>query len=318
MSDVRDVRELFRNKNIMKIAILATSPNAYSHQRLKQAGEEAGHEVSIINPLYCYMNVASSCPKVHYRGGEPLPHYDAVIPRIGSSITYYGTAVLRHMETMGMYTLNESIAISRSRDKFRSLQLLARKGLPMPLTSFAQSPDDTEDLIRMVGGAPLVIKLLEGTQGKGVILADSHQSAVSIINAFKEMSANILVQEFIEESKGTDIRCFVIGDKVVAAVKRQAKEGEFRANVHQGGKAIRVILTPQERSIAIGAAKTMGLKVAGVDLIRSRHGPLVLEINSSPGLEGIEKATNINIAGKIIQYIEKNAKPKSSKQRFQG
>ncbi|KTC87556.1 MULTISPECIES: 30S ribosomal protein S6--L-glutamate ligase [Legionella] len=302
----------------MKIAILATNPQLYSHQRLKAAGEQAGHEVKIINPLYCYMNVAASNPKVHYRGGEPLPKFDAVIPRIGASITYYGTALLRHLETMGIYTLNESIAISRSRDKFRSLQLLARKGIPMPLTSFAQSPDDTEDLIRMVGGAPLVIKLLEGTQGKGVILADSHQSAVSIINAFKEMSANILVQEFIEESRGTDIRCFVIGDKVVAAVKRQAKEGDFRANVHQGGKAIKVKLSPQERAIAVNSAKTMGLKVAGVDLIRSNHGPLVLEINSSPGLEGIEKATHVNIAAKIIQYIEKNAKPKNVNRRFQG
>ncbi|KTD31883.1 30S ribosomal protein S6--L-glutamate ligase [Legionella maceachernii] len=302
----------------MKIAILATNPQLYSHQRLKMAGEEAGHEVKIINPLYCYMNIAASNPKVHYRGGEPLPKFDAVIPRIGASITYYGTALLRHLETMGIYTLNESIAISRSRDKFRSLQLLARKGIPMPRTSFAQSPDDTEDLIRMVGGAPLVIKLLEGTQGKGVILADSQQSAVSIINAFKEMSANILVQEYIEESRGTDIRCFVIGDKVVAAIKRQAKEGDFRANVHQGGKAIKVKLSPEERAIAVSAAKTMGLKVAGVDLIRSNHGPLVLEINSSPGLEGIEKATHVNIAAKIIQYIEKNAKPKNAKRRFQG
>jgi len=302
----------------MKIAILATNPRLYSHQRLKEAGEAEGHEVNIINPLFCYLNVAASNPKVHYRGGELLPDYDAVIPRIGASITYYGTAVLRHMETMGTYTLNQSIAISRSRDKFRSLQLLARKGIPIPLTSFAQSPDDTEDLVRMVGGAPLVIKLLEGTQGKGVILADSHQSAVSIINAFKEMSANILVQEFIEESRGMDIRCFVIGDKVVAAMKRQAKEGEFRANVHQGGKAMKVKLSPQERAIAVGAAKAMGLKVAGVDLIRSNHGPLVLEINSSPGLEGIEKTTHINIAGKIIQYIEKNAKPKSMNERFQG
>jgi len=302
----------------MKIAILATNPHLYSHQRLKSAGEEAGHEVNIINPLHCYMNVAASSPMVHYRGGEPLPQFDAVIPRIGASITYYGTAVLRHLETMGMYAVNESIAISRSRDKFRSLQLLARKGIPMPLTSFAQSPDDTEDLIRMVGGAPLVIKLLEGTQGRGVILADSHQSAVSIINAFKGMSANILVQEFIEESRGMDIRCFVIGDKVVAAIKRQAKEGEFRANVHQGGRAMKVKLSPQERALAISAAKTMGLKVAGVDLIRSNHGPLVLEINSSPGLEGIEKATHVNIASKIIHYIEKNAKPKSIHQRFEG
>ncbi len=302
----------------MKIAILATNPNLYSHQRLKSAGENAGHEVQIINPLHCYMNVAASNPRVHYRGGEPLAYFDAVIPRIGASITYYGTAVLRHFETMGIYTLNESIAISRSRDKFRSLQLLARKGLPMPLTSFAQSPDDTEDLVRMVGGAPLVIKLMEGTQGKGVILADSHQSAVSIINAFKEMHANILVQEFIEESRGTDIRCFVVGDKVVAAIKRQAKEGEFRANVHQGGKAMKVKLTPQERAIAVASAKTMGLKVAGVDLIRSHHGPLVLEINSSPGLEGIEKATHLDIAGMIIEYIEKHAKPIGINQRFQG
>lgn len=302
----------------MNIAILATNPHLYSHKRLKEAGEEAGHGVTIINPLHCYLNVAASNPKVHYRGGEPLAQFDAVIPRIGASITYYGTAVLRHLETMGMYALNESIAISRSRDKFRSLQLLARKGIPMPLTSFAQSPDDTEDLVRMVGGAPLVIKLLEGTQGKGVILADSHQSAVSIINAFKEMSANILVQEFIEESRGMDIRCFVIGDKVVAAIKRQAKDGEFRANVHQGGKATKVVLSPQERAIAVAAAKTMGLKVAGVDLIRSNHGPLVLEINSSPGLEGIEKATHVNIAAKIINYIEKHARPKGVRQRFEG
>lgn len=302
----------------MNIAILATNPLLYSHQRLKAEGEASGHTINIINPLYCYMNVAASNPKVHYRGGEELPQFDAVIPRIGASNTFYGTAVLRHFETMGIYTVNESIAISRSRDKFRALQLLARKGIPMPLTSFAQSPDDTENLIHMVGGAPLVIKLLEGSQGKGVILADSHQSAVSIINAFKEMRANILVQEFIEESRGIDIRCFVIGDKVVAAVKRQAKDGEFRANVHQGGKAVKVKLSPQERTIAIGAAKTMGLKVAGVDIIRSNHGPLVLEINSSPGLEGIEKATGINIAANIIEYIEKKAKPISVNYRFHG
>ena len=302
----------------MKIAILATNPRLYSHQRLVAAGVEAGHDVRIVNPLFCYMNVAASSPTVHYKGGELLPHFDAVIPRIGASNTFYGTAVLRHMEMMGIYVLNESIAIARSRDKFRSLQLLARKGIAMPLTGFAQSPDNTEDLIRMVGGAPLVIKLLEGTQGKGVVLADSHQSAVSIINAFKGMHANILVQEYIEESRGKDIRCFVIGDKVVAAIKRQAKDGEFRANVHQGGKALKVKLSPQERAIAIAAAKTMGLKVAGVDLVRSHHGPLVLEINSSPGLEGIETTTHVNIAGKIIQYIEKHAKPSSAHHRFQG
>lgn len=302
----------------MKIAILATNPELYSHARLKEEGEKSGHEIRIINPLHCYMNVSASNPTVHYRGGELLGQFDAVIPRIGVSITFYGTAILRHMETMGMYALNESIAILRSRDKFRALQLLARKGLPMPSTGFAQSPDDTEDLIGMVGGAPVVIKLLEGTQGKGVILAESHQSAVSIINAFKEMSANILVQEFIQESRGTDLRCFVVGDKVVAAMKRQAKDGEFRANVHQGGKALKVKLTPDERALAVAAAKTMGLRVAGVDLIRSHRGPLILEINSSPGLEGVEKATQVNVAGKIIQYLEKYAKPKNSKQRFHG
>ncbi len=302
----------------MNIAILATNPNLYSHRRLVEAGETEGHTVRIINPLFCYMNVAASNPRVHYRGGELLPYFDAVIPRIGASNTFYGTAVLRHFETMGIYVVNESIAIARSRDKFRSLQLLSRKGLPMPLTGFAQSPDSTEDLIRMVGGAPLVIKLLQGTQGKGVVLADSHQSAVSMINAFKEMHANILVQEFIKESHGMDIRCFVIGDKVVAAIKRQAKEGEFRANVHQGGRAIKIKLSPQERAIAVGAAKAMGLKVAGVDLIRSNNGPLVLEINSSPGLEGIEKATQVNIAGKIIQYIEKHAKPVAINKPFHG
>lgn len=301
----------------MKIAILATNPDLYSHKRLVEASQAAGHEVCIINPLNCYMNVAVSNPSVHYRGGEPLGHFDAVIPRIGASNTFYGTAVLRHLESMGVYTINESIAIARSRDKFRSLQLLARKGIPMPRTGFAQSPDNTEDLIRMVGGAPLVIKLLEGTQGKGVILADSHQSAVSIVNAFKEMSANILVQEFIQESRGTDIRCLVVGDKVIAAIKRQAKEGEFRANVHQGGQAMKVKLTSEERHIAIAAAKAMGLKLAGVDLIRSNQGPLVLEINSSPGLEGVERATQVNIAGKIIQFIEKHAKHGMNK-RFQG
>jgi len=302
----------------MKMAILATNPDLYSHKRLVTAGVDAGHDMSIINPLFCYLNVAASNPTVHYKGGMPLAHFDAVIPRIGASNTFYGTAVLRHLETMGIYTINESIAIARSRDKFRSLQLLARKGIPMPLTGFAQSPDNTEDLIRMVGGAPLVIKLLEGTQGKGVILADSHQSAVSIINAFKEMRANILVQEFIQESRGTDIRCLVVGDRVVAAIKRQAKEGEFRANVHQGGVAMKVQLTAEERRLAVAAAKTMGLRVAGVDLVRSHQGPLVLEINSSPGLEGIESATEVDIAKKIIRYIEKNAKPMGANKRFQG
>ena len=302
----------------MKIAILATNPSLYSHQRLIGEGERRGHEMVVINPLHCYMNVNAASPAIHYKGGRILELFDAVIPRIGASNTFYGTAVLRQFETMGIYTLNQSIAISRSRDKFRALQLLARKSIPMPLTGFAQSPDSTEDLIKMVGGAPLVIKLLEGAQGKGVILADSHQSASSIINAFKKMSANILVQQFIAESKGVDIRCFVVGGKIIASMERCAKEGEFRANIHQGGSSRKCRLTLQEKTLAISAAKTMGLVVAGVDMVRSNHGPLVLEINSSPGLEGIEKSTGVDVAAKIIAYIEKHAKPLSKKKPFQG
>jgi ribosomal protein S6--L-glutamate ligase len=302
----------------MKIAILATNPNLYSHQRLIIEGQARGHEIVVINPLNCYMNVNAASPSVHYKGGKSLEGIDAVIPRIGASNTFYGTAVLRHFETMGVYTLNGSLAIARSRDKFRSLQLLARKGIPMPLTGFAQSPDSTEDLICMVGGAPVVIKLLEGSQGKGVMLADSHQSAVSIINAFKKMGANILVQQYIKESNGSDIRCFVVGGKIVAAMERKAKDGEFRANVHQGGSAKKVRLTKYEREMAIAAAKTMGLVVAGVDMVRSKNGPLVLEINSSPGLEGIEKTTGIDIAKLIIDYLEKHAHPLSKKTPFIG
>lgn len=302
----------------MKIAVMATNPNLYSHQRLLEAGRLAGHDIQVINPLYCYMNVVAFNPTVHYRGGCELPRFDAVIPRIGASNTFYGTAVLRHLETMGIYTVNRSIGIARSRDKFRSLQLLARNGIPMPRTGFAQLEANTEDLIHMVGGPPLVIKLLEGTQGKGVVLADGFQSAVNIINAFKQMRANILVQEFIAESSGRDIRCFVIGKKVVAAMERRAKEGEFRANVHQGGKGTKVKLTSEERAIAVNAVKAMGLKIAGVDLVRSHHGPLVLEINSSPGLESIEKSTQVNVAGKIIEYISEHASPILLNQRFQG
>ncbi|NBX84392.1 MAG: 30S ribosomal protein S6--L-glutamate ligase [Gammaproteobacteria bacterium] len=302
----------------MKIAILATNPSLYSHQRLMEEGKTRGHEMVVINPLHCYMNVNAESPTVHYQSGQILNDFDAIIPRIGASNTFYATAVLRQFETMGIYTINQSIAISRSRDKFRALQLLARKGIPMPLTGFAQSPDNTEDLIHLAGGAPVVIKLLEGAQGKGVMLADSHQSAVSIINAFKKMGANILVQQYIEESKGTDIRCFVVGGKIIASMERRAKEGEFRANVHQGGTARKVRLTAEERGLAIAAAKTMGLGVAGVDLVRSHNGPLVLEINSSPGLEGIEKASGVDIASKIIAYIEKHAKPISKTTPFQG
>ncbi len=291
----------------MRIIILSRNGKLYSHRRLLEAGRIRGHDMRVVNPLHCYMNIVASRPEMHYRSGEILASADAIIPRIGASVTFYGTAILRQFETMGVYPLNESIAILRSRDKLRSMQLLAKKGIPMPVTGFANSPQNTEDLIDLVGGAPVVIKLLEGTQGKGVLLAETHQSAVSIINAFKGLHANILVQEYIAEAKGSDIRCFVIGDKVIAAMLRTAKEGEFKANVHQGGQASPVKLTSQERSMAVKAAKTMGLRVAGVDLIRSQRGPLVLEINSSPGLEGIEHATGINIAEKIITFVENNA-----------
>lgn len=291
----------------MKIAILARNPNLYSHKRLMEAGESRGHEMRMINTLCCYINVSSPRPEVHYRGGEIL-HFDAIIPRIGASITFYGAAVVRQFEMMGVYSLNRSLGISRSRDKLRSLQLLARKGINLPITGFAHSPSDTEDLIKMVGGAPLIIKLLEGTQGIGVVLAETHRTAESVINAFKGVNANILVQEYIKEAQGSDIRCFVIGDKVVAAMKRQAKEGEFRSNIHQGGKATVIKITPEERAMAVKAAKIMGLNVAGVDIIRSKRGSMVLEVNSSPGLEGIEEATNKDIAVKIIEFIEKNAR----------
>jgi ribosomal protein S6--L-glutamate ligase len=247
-----------------------------------------------------------------------LTDFDAVIPRIGASVTFYGTAVLRQFEMMNVYPVNESVAISRSRDKLRALQLLSRKGLGLPVTGFAHRPDDVDDLIKMVGGAPLVIKLLEGTQGIGVVLAETKGAAESVIEAFMGMQANILVQEFIKEAGGADIRCFVIGDKVVAAMKRQGKEGEFRSNIHRGGTANLIRITPEERSTAVRAAKTMGLNVCGVDLLRSNHGPVVMEVNSSPGLQGIEGATGKDIAGMIIDFTEKNAKLGKTKTRGRG
>ncbi len=302
----------------MKILIMARNPKLYSHQRLVEAAKARGHSIRIINPLHCYMNITSNKPAVHYRGGEVIKDVDAIIPRIGASVTFYGTAVLRQFEMMGVFPLNESMAIARSRDKLRSLQLLSRKGIPLPVTGFAHSPQDTNDLIRMVGGAPLVVKLLEGTQGIGVVLAETESAASSVIKAFKGLNAHILVQEFIKEAKGTDLRCFVVGDKVVASMLRTAKEGEFRANLHQGGTAQEVKITPEERSMAVRASKIMGLNVAGVDLMRSNHGSLVLEVNSSPGLEGIEKATGKDIATEIIQFLEKNAKPGKTKTKGKG
>lgn len=292
----------------MKIAILSRNKNLYSTRRLVEAGEQAGHEVHVIDTLRCYMSMASLKPEIHYRG-RVLEGYDAVIPRIGASITFYGTAVLRQFEMMGVFPINESVAITRSRDKLRSLQLLARKGIGMPVTGFANAPDDIPDLINMVGGAPLVIKLLEGTQGIGVVLAETRQAAESVIEAFMGLSANIMVQEYIKEAGGADIRCFVVDGKVVAAMKRQAKEGEFRSNLHRGGTASLIRITPDERATAVRAAQVMGLNVAGVDILRSERGPLVMEVNSSPGLEGIERATGRDVAAMIIKFAERNARP---------
>jgi ribosomal protein S6--L-glutamate ligase len=301
----------------MKIAILSRNPKLYSTRRLVEAGQQRGHEVKIINTLRCYMNTTSTKPEVHYNG-EALLGYDAVIPRIGASITFYGTAVLRQFEMMGVFPANESVAITRARDKLRSLQLLSRDGVGMPITGFAHSPDDIQDLIKMVGGAPLVIKLLEGTQGIGVVLAETRKAAESVIEAFMGLKANILIQEFIKEAGGADIRCFVINGKVVASMKRQAPEGEFRSNLHRGGSAELIKITPKERATAVRAAKVMGLNVAGVDILRSERGPLVMEVNSSPGLEGIETATGKDIAGMIIDFLEKNAKPNRTRTRGKG
>jgi len=301
----------------MKIAILSRKQSYYSTRRLVEAAEQRGHEAHVIDTLRCYMDIASHRPGIHYNG-EALTGFDAVIPRIGASITFYGTAVLRQFEMMDIYPLNESVAISRSRDKLRSLQLLSRRGIGLPVTGFANSPDDVQDLIKMVGGAPLVIKLLEGTQGIGVVLAETQKAAESVIEAFMGLKANILVQEYIKEAGGADIRCFVIGERVVASMKRQAQEGEFRSNLHRGGSASLIKITPEERTAAVRAAKVMGLNVAGVDLLRSNHGPVVMEVNSSPGLEGIEAASGKDVAGMIIQFIERNARPKRTKTRGSG
>ena len=301
----------------MKIAILSRNRKLYSTRRLVEACEQRGHEPMVLDVLRCYMDVVPSKPEVHLKG-ECLPTYDAVIPRIGASVTFYGTAVLRQFEMTGAFPLNESVAITRSRDKLRSLQLLARKGVGLPNTGYAHDPDDIQDLIEMVGGAPLVIKLLEGTQGIGVVLAETKKAAESVIEAFMGLKANIMVQEYIKEAGGADIRCFVVGDKVVAAMKRQAQPGEFRSNLHRGGSASIIKITPEERSTAVKAAKVMGLNVAGVDLLRSERGPLVMEVNSSPGLEGIETSTGKDIAGMIVQFIEKNAKPNRTRTRGKG
>lgn len=297
----------------MKIAILTRGPKLYSTRRLVEAGMQRGHEIQLINPLRCYMNIASHNPSIHYRGAE-LPHFDAIIPRIGASITFYGAALVRQFEMMGVYCLNRSIAITRSRDKLRCLQLLSSKGLGLPVTGFSHSPGDIKDLITMVGGPPLVIKLLEGTQGIGVVLAETSKAAESVIEAFLGLKVNIMVQEYIKESKGADVRCLVVGGKVIAAMQRMAKPGEFRSNLHRGGSSSPLELTAEERKAAVLAADLMGLNIAGVDMLRSHRGPLIMEVNSSPGLEGIEKTTGHDVAGSIIEFIENSIK--SPKGRF--
>ena len=301
----------------MKIAVLSRNSKLYSTRRLVEAGREKGHEVEVVDYLKCHMNIASMRPSI-FKGDQELKDIDAVIPRIGASHTFFGTAVVRQFEMMGTYSVNESVAISRSRDKLRSLQLLARKGIGLPVTAFAHDTKATGHLIKLCGGAPIVIKLLEGTQGVGVVLAETTSAAESVIEAFRGLNANIMAQEFIKEAGGADIRCFVVGDKVVAAMKRQGKEGEFRSNLHRGGSAQVIKLTPEERSTATRAARVMGLNVAGVDLLRSNHGPVIMEVNSSPGLEGIEAATGKNVAGTIIDFIAKHAKSSSTRTRGKG
>jgi ribosomal protein S6--L-glutamate ligase len=288
----------------MKIIVLATNRELYSNKRLMEAGEKRGHDMRFINIRDCYMNITKN-PEVHYRGGEVLTGYDAIIPRIRPALTFYGTAVVRQFNTMGLFCLNDSVAIARSRDKLRSLQMMCRKGISIPTTGFASSVEDTKSLIKMVGGAPLIIKLLEGTQGRGIVMAETNKAAESVINAFNSLDTHILVQEFIKEADGKDIRCFVVGNHVVAAMERKAPEGEFRANIHLGGTGREITLTAEEEELAVRANQVMGLEVSGVDIIRSATGPKILEVNSSPGLEGIEGVTGKDIAGLMIEHIER-------------
>lgn len=304
----------------MKIGILSRGPKLYSTQRLMEEATLRGHDPQVIDVLRCYMNITSSKPTVYYkrRDHKERLKFDAVIPRIGASVTAYGTAVLRQFEVGNVYSINESVGIARSRDKLRAHQLLARADVGMPITGYANRADATEDLIEFVGGAPLIVKVISSTQGKGVLMAETNKAAESLINAFRDLQTEFLVQEFIKDAGGSDIRCFVIGDKVIAAMQRTAKEGEFRSNLHMGGSAKVIKLTPEERKLAVKAAKVMGLDLAGVDIVRSSRGPLVLEVNSSPGLEGIEKATGKNVAGGIIEYIEKDVQKGPNKIRGEG
>ena len=295
-------------ENGLKIGVLASNPELYSNKRIMEAGEQEGHQMSFLNAQQCYMKMDADNPEIHYRGGNVLDSFDAIIPRIKPSMTFYGCALIRQFDSIGTFIQNGASAIAESRDKLFSSQLFSKHGIHIPTTGFANSPLETKELIEMVNGAPLIIKLLESTQGKGVVLAETNKAAESVINAFKSLKTNILVQEFIKEADGRDLRCFVIDGKVVAAIERVAVKGEFRANIHQGGTARIVKISPEEKKLAIKAAKVLGLDVAGVDLIRSNKGPLLLEVNSSPGLEGIEKATGKDIAKLMISAIEKKLK----------
>ncbi len=287
----------------MKIAVLSRKSSLYSTRRLRQACVERGHDVTVVDYLRCYMDITSKKPVLRF-GESNLTEFDAIIPRVGASHTFYGTAVVRQFEMMGVFSTNSARGITQSRDKLQSLQHLAREGVGMPVTAFAHSIKDVDGIIRAVGGAPLVIKMLEGTQGIGVVLAETHKAAQSVIEAFMGLDANFLVQEFIHEANGADIRAFVVGNQVVAAMQRQAPEGEFRSNIHRGGTATAIELSEEERDTAVSSAHILGLNVAGVDMMRSERGPLVLEVNSSPGLEGIEKSNKIDVADKIVEFIE--------------
>jgi len=298
----------------MKIAILSRNAKVYSTVRLVEAARSRGHRVRVLDPLRCYMRIEPGAFAVHYKG-RALADYDAVIPRVGASITFYGTAVLRQFEMMGVFTPNSSDAILRARDKLRCLQMLARESIGLPATVFGDNPDDTNDLLAMLGDPPHVIKLNEGSQGQGVLLAEKRSASQSVIEAFRGLYANFLVQEFIREANGADIRCFVVGGKVVAAMRRQGREGEFRSNLHRGGSASVAQLNAAEVDTALRAARVMGLNVAGVDLLRSRRGPLVLEVNSSPGLEGIEAATGVDVAGEVIEYLVRRVRQRKQKNR---
>ncbi|MGV8961015.1 MAG: 30S ribosomal protein S6--L-glutamate ligase [Stenotrophomonas sp.] len=292
----------------MKLAILSRNSKLYSTRRLVEAGRERGHSVRVLDPLRCYMRITAGGFSMHYKGNA-LTGYDAVIPRIGASVTRYGTAVLRQFEMMGTRTPNSSDAILRARDKLRAHQMLAAKGIDMPVTVFGDNPDDTHDLLSMLGPPPHVVKLNEGTQGRGVILTEKSSASRGIVEALRGLYANFLVQEFIAEAEGADLRCLVVGDQVVASMRRQAAEGDFRSNLHAGGSAQQVVASRAEQQVAVRSAKALGLGVAGVDLIRSARGPLVLEVNSTPGLEGVESVCGVDVAGRIIEHVTALRKP---------